>query len=46
MALVIPIIQLAFLFSSAGAVLIFKEQLSLLKILAIGLAIGSIVVIA
>jgi drug/metabolite transporter (DMT)-like permease len=45
-ALVIPIIQLAFVFSSAGAVLLFKERLSALKILAIALAVGSIIVIA
>ena len=45
-ALVIPVIQLAFVFSTAGAVLLFKERLSLLKILAIILAVASIVVIA
>jgi len=45
-ALVIPIIQLAFVFASVGAVLLFKERLSALKILAIILAVGSIVVIA
>lgn len=44
-ALVIPIIQLAFVFSSAGAVLLFKERLSALKVIAIALAVGSIVII-
>jgi uncharacterized membrane protein len=45
-ALVIPIIQLAFVFSSAGAVLVFKERLSIPKVLAIALAVGSITIIA
>jgi transporter family protein len=44
-ALVIPIIQLAFVFSAAGAVLLFKERLSRPKILAIILAVASIIII-
>ena len=45
-ALVTPINQLAFVFSTAGAVLIFKEKLSALKIAAIVLAVASIITIA
>jgi transporter family protein len=45
-ALVTPINQLAFVFSSAGAMLIFKEPLSALKIVAISLAVASILTIA
>jgi len=44
-ALVTPINQLAFVFSTAGAVLILKEQLSITKILAIVLAVASIITI-
>jgi drug/metabolite transporter (DMT)-like permease len=45
-ALVTPINQLAFVFSSAGAMLIFKEPPSALKIVAITLAVASILTIA
>jgi len=45
-ALVTPINQLAFVFSTTGAVLIFKEKLSALKIAAIVLAVASIITIA
>ena len=45
-ALVTPINQLAFVFSTAGAVLILKEQVSIKKILAIVLAVSSIITIA
>lgn len=45
-ALVTPINQLAFVFSTAGAVLILKEQMSTKKILAIVLAVSSILAIA
>ena len=45
-ALVIPINQLAFVFSAAGAVLIFKEQMSVPKLLALILAVASIITIA
>lgn len=44
-ALVTPINQLAFVFSSAGGIFIFKEQMSFLKFLAIVLAIASIITI-
>lgn len=44
-ALVTPINQLAFVFSTAGAVLILKEQMSTKKILAILLAVSSILAI-
>jgi uncharacterized membrane protein len=45
-ALITPINQLAFVFSTAGAVLILKERLSWIKVLAIILAVASIVTIA
>ena len=45
-ALVTPINQLAFVFSTAGAALILKEQVSIKKILAIVLAVSSIITIA
>jgi drug/metabolite transporter (DMT)-like permease len=45
-ALVIPIIQLAFVFSSVGAILIFKEKMSFTKIVAIVLAVASIITIS
>jgi uncharacterized membrane protein len=45
-ALVTPINQLAFVFSTAGAVLILKERLSIMKILALVLAVASIITIA
>jgi uncharacterized membrane protein len=45
-ALVTPINQLAFVFSTAGAVLILKERLSVIKITAIVLAVASIVTIS
>lgn len=45
-ALVTPINQLAFVFSSAGAVLLLKEKMSYIKVLAIILAVASIVTIA
>jgi drug/metabolite transporter (DMT)-like permease len=45
-ALVVPIIQLGFVFAGALALLLFKERYSSLKIIAIGLAIASIVAIS
>ena len=44
-ALVTPINQLAFVFSAAGAVLLLKEKLTYIKVLAIILAVASIVTI-
>jgi uncharacterized membrane protein len=44
--LVTPIKQLAFVFSTVGAVLILKEQITRMKILALLLAVASIITIA